>query len=46
MSNSNKRKDGVFIASHHREVINKKLLLYVAFLHRPIEAPKSLFKTF
>jgi hypothetical protein len=45
MSDSYKRKDGVFIASHHREVINKKLLLYVAFLHRPTEALRSLFKT-
>jgi hypothetical protein len=40
------KKDGSSIPSHQGIVINKKLFFIVSFLHRPIEAPKSLFKTF
>jgi hypothetical protein len=32
------KKDGSSIPPQHKKVINKKFLLYVAFLHRPTEA--------
>jgi hypothetical protein len=40
------KKDGSSIATQLRRVINKKLCFLVSFLHRPIEALRSLFKTF